>query len=59
MTECIVCLEELEKIPLLKCSHFVCPTCYCSLKNRRIDNCLYCQKKMIRGNLYKRKVNLK
>ena len=32
MAECIVCLEEFEKIPLLKCSHFVCPTCYCSLK---------------------------
>lgn len=55
MNECIVCLEEFH-IPLLKCGHFVCPCCYCGLKNRKMNGCPYCKKRMIRGTIFKKKL---
>ena len=46
---CYICLEYINNIPLLRCKHFICSKCYCELKNRRINNCQICQKKLIRG----------
>ena len=49
MERCYVCLEYIDNIPLLKCNHFVCCNCYCDMKNQKLNNCLICQKKLIRG----------
>ena len=50
MKNCFICLEKIEKVPLLKCGCFICPGCYCNLKSRRIDKCSVCNKKMTRGS---------
>ena len=49
MNYCYICLEYVEKIPLLRCGHFVCCKCYCDMKFQKIKNCLICNKKLIRG----------
>ena len=49
MQNCFICLETIQRVPLLKCGHFVCPSCYCECKDRGIKNCSVCQKKLIRG----------
>ena len=47
---CYICLEEPDKnIPLLKCGHYCCCECYCKQKNRKINHCLVCFNKLIRG----------
>ena len=50
MQTCFICLGFLERVPLLRCGHFVCPECYCACKGRKINNCCVCNKKMIRGS---------
>lgn len=49
MKECYICLDFFNRIPLLKCGHMVCAECYCKLKDRKINNCVICNKKLIRG----------
>lgn len=47
---CYICLEAPDKnVPLLKCGHYCCPKCYCSLKFYKMNNCSVCCKKLIRG----------
>lgn len=46
--DCYICLDEFLKIPLLNCGHFVCPKCYCDLKQRKINSCCLCKKKLTR-----------
>jgi hypothetical protein len=48
--DCYICLAEPDKnIPLLKCKCYLCPRCYCELKNRKLNFCVICDKKLIRG----------
>lgn len=49
MELCFICFEYVDEVPLLKCNHFLCPTCYTDMKNRKLNNCLICNKKLIRG----------
>jgi hypothetical protein len=49
MQSCFICLNYIERVPLLRCGHFVCPECYEKCKNLRINNCSVCDKKMVRG----------
>ena len=38
---CYKCLAEPDKnVPLLKCGCYVCPSCYCDIKNRKLNECL-------------------
>ena len=53
--QCIVCLENFCGVPYLTCGHFVCPCCYCELKNRHKNGCPYCHQRMIRGKRHKLK----
>ena len=46
--ECYVCLYVVTRIPYLSCGHFVCSECYCKCKDRKINNCSLCEKKLIR-----------
>lgn len=52
--ECLVCFETYNKIPDLRCGHFICSICYCKLKSNRPNkksnkcNCPFCFKNMIR-----------
>lgn len=49
MEKCFVCQEIKNKdVPLLKCNDFLCPQCYCKLKENRINKCPCCFKKLIR-----------
>ena len=51
--ECYICLNVFTRIPYLKCGHFICAECYCKCKDRKINNCSICDKKMSRD--YRRK----
>lgn len=47
---CYNCLAESDRnVPLLKCGCYVCPPCYCIIKSDKINICLRCDKKLIRG----------
>ena len=49
--DCYICLDCPDpNVPLLKCGHYVCPPCYCSLKNHQFFDCQLCKKKLIRGH---------
>ena len=50
MEKCYICLEYVDRIPLLRCGHFICSECYCQMKNKKLNNCLICDKKLIRGS---------
>lgn len=48
--DCYLCNESVDtNVPLLKCNHFLHPKCYCKLKDNKINNCLLCNQKLIRG----------
>lgn len=48
--KCYLCLGDEDKnVPLLRCGCYVCPPCYCRIKQDRIYTCLLCDKKLIRG----------
>lgn len=47
---CYLCNADPDPhVPLLRCGHYACPPCYCKIKDRRINHCLLCEKKLIRG----------
>lgn len=52
--ECFICSETFTQIPYLRCGHFICADCYCSCKNSKNNNCVICNKKLIRG---RKKIN--
>jgi len=58
---CYVCDKSPSNdIPLLRCGCYVCPPCYCKIKDERKNHCLVCGKKLIRGKkLNKIEKNLK
>ena len=51
---CQICDESFEKIPLLRCGHFLCSECYVKIKNDRPVKksnkcpCPFCSKNMVR-----------
>lgn len=48
--KCYLCLADEDKnVPLLRCGHYVCPPCYCRIKQDKMYACLICDKKLIRG----------
>ena len=48
--DCYMCLDCPDKnVPLLRCGHYVCPPCYCALKDHKYFDCQVCKKKLIRG----------
>ena len=49
MDYCYICLDYFPGLTYLKCNHFVCCKCYCDMKNRKLNNCLICNKKLIRS----------
>lgn len=42
--KCYYCLQVEYRVPMLECGHFLCPCCFCMLKNDGINNCLRCDK---------------
>lgn len=49
--KCYLCLADEDKnVPLLRCGDYVCPPCYCRIKSEKINTCLMCDKKLIRGS---------
>ena len=49
-TPCYKCSNTPDAvIPFLTCGCFLCPKCYCDLKNQHINNCLICDRKLRRG----------
>jgi len=47
---CYICESPPNQdIPLLRCGHYVCCECYCRIKSDKINVCLLCEKKLIRG----------
>ena len=46
---CYICLEPITNTPLLTCRHSLCSKCYCNLKSNKKNNCLLCDKKLVRG----------
>lgn len=47
---CYLCNAEPDShVPLLRCGDYVCPPCYCKIKDSSIEYCLICHKKLIRG----------
>ncbi len=44
-----MCLETITNTPLLICRHSLCSKCYCNLKSNKINSCLLCDKKLVRG----------
>lgn len=50
---CLECSKTCQNIPLLVCSHFVCPACYMKRRNNGLHNCSECGKKL------KRRLNTK
>lgn len=46
-------------IPLLRCGCYVCPPCYCLIKGEKINNCLICDKKLIRGRKLNKPLGIK
>ena len=49
MLNCQKCLQIIDRVPLLRCGHFICAKCYCDCKSMKINNCGICDKKLIRG----------
>lgn len=48
--DCYICYSKPDlNVPLLSCNHYVCPPCYCNLRNNNIHTCCLCQKKLKRG----------
>lgn len=46
---CLICRYELYNIPNLICGHFICPDCYCKLKNKNSKcKCPFCDKTLRR-----------
>ena len=46
---CYVCSKLYEKnVPLLVCNHYVCPECYCNMKSKKVNECIICNKKLLR-----------
>jgi len=50
MLDCHICQKTIDRVPLLRCGHFVCPKCYCDCKTMKINNCVVCDRKLIRGS---------
>lgn len=50
--ECLVCANQVDEVPNLRCGHFICPPCYVKLKNlspsQKECHCPYCFKKLVR-----------
>ncbi len=59
---CYLCNEEPDGVvPLLRCGDYVCPSCYCRIRDHKITYCLICHKILIRGkikNRIKKKIEL-
>lgn len=46
---CNVCREIKDnKVPKLLCNHYICPTCYVSMKMQKKEHCMTCERVMIR-----------
>ena len=46
---CNVCREiKDERVTNLLCKHYICPSCYVSLKMQKKENCVTCDRVMIR-----------
>ena len=46
---CNVCREiKDDKVPKLLCNHYICPTCYVSMKMQKKESCVTCERVMIR-----------
>lgn len=49
--DCYLCQETPNsQVPLLVCSHYCCPACYCKIKSSKNNNCLVCNSKLKRSN---------
>ena len=47
---CNICDKEADNnVPLLRCGHYICPDCYCTLKLKNINHCQICFKYLVRG----------
>jgi hypothetical protein len=49
--DCFNCeTKQIKEVPLLKCGCYICPDCYCRLKNTKIEYCLICHKILRRSS---------
>lgn len=47
---CYLCEASPDpNVPLLTCGHYLCPPCYCHMRNDKNDFCLLCKKLLKRG----------
>ena len=47
---CYLCNKEPDlNVPLLRCGDYVCPPCYCKIKGSGENNCILCERRLIRG----------
>ena len=49
--ECLICFNQHNDVPNMKCSHFICPPCYVKLRRQNKTECCFCFKKMRRASL--------